>query len=611
MNGYHGKLLEVHLGTQSIEEKPLAEEFLKKYIGGATLGAALIYSRIKKGMDPLDPESPMVFATGPFTGSPIPMVSRYAVCGISPQTGYWGEATSGGTFPFRLKGSGYDAIIITGKSKEPVYLKIDNEKAKILSATHLWGMDSYETQNTIKKDSDDPKMGVACIGTAGEKILRYSCIMNDEGRAAGRSGMGALMGSKNLKAVAVQGKIKPELSNKKKVRELVKEAAANIKKNVSALVLRENGTLFYMDMGLTLGDTPVKYFTKSCFDASKVNAKALKSNYTVKTFACQGCLIGCGHKIEDFKPDIKTVDGPEYETVGAFGPLCLNSDMDSIILAHHLCNTHGIDTISAGVSIAYAMYLFDIGVLNYENCGMDIKWGDSATIIKLLKMIIDQKGIGELLSSGTLAMARKFGRDEGEAAQVKGLEMPMHEGRAFHGEAISIATGPRGACHLKGDYYNVDFGEIVPEYDLKPGDRFVSKGKGAAAAKYQSLRELFDSLTLCKFAPYSVALISQILKNITGWDFSAEDLLAAGDRSMCIKRAVSNKMGLTQEKDCLPDICSKALDEGATAGIEPDMDIMLQEYYTYRGWNFDTGWPFREKLEELGLDEVAADLYNG
>ena len=609
MYGYHGRFLDVDLSAGTTKELPLSEDTLQKFIGGATLAAALVYERIPSDLEPLGPRNPLVFATGPFTGSSIPMVSRYAACGISPLTGFWGEATSGGRFPVRLKGSGFDGLIVNGRSKKPVYLHLKNGEAEIRDASELWGADSYETQRLVKKELGDDDLSVACIGRGGEKRVRYASIMNDKGRSAGRCGMGALMGSKNLKAVAAAGDSKPKLADPARIRALVKQASTDIDAHMISVAFREYGTLMYMDMGMMLGDVPVKYFTKSVFPVEKLTGEAFRQRYTMKNHACRGCPIGCGRLVKGFEADLD-VDGPEYETAAAFGPLCLNTDLDSIVEANHLCNVHGLDTISTGVSIAYALHLYEQGVLSEKDVGMELRWGDGRAILRLVEMIANQEGFGEILAQGTLAMARRFGRDEGEAAQVKGLEMPMHEGRAFHGLALSYATGPRGACHLKGDYYNVDLGNLVVEYGILPSDRHSSNGKAVFAAKFQSLKDLFDALTLCKFAPLTPTAISGLLSAVTGWEVDPARLLLIGDRSLAIKRAISSKLGLTREHDRLPEICMRPLDEGTSADRVPDMDKMLREYYAYRSWDWETGRPSREKLLELGLDQVAEDLYS-
>ncbi|MBY8985655.1 MAG: aldehyde ferredoxin oxidoreductase family protein [Candidatus Lokiarchaeota archaeon] len=609
MKGYHGKFLEVNLNNLKTQEIPLSEDDLKNFIGGSALAAKLIYNHIEDGIDPLGPNNPLVFSTGPFTGTSIPMVSRYTVSGISPLTGYWGEASSGGIFPFLLKGCGYDGIFIIGKADRPIYLYINNGVAEIKNASHLWGKNCYETQKLIKDELEQKVISVASIGLAGERKIRYAGIINDNGRAAGRCGFGALMGSKNLKAVAVAGNLKAALADGEKVKVLAKEMATVIDGNFLSLAYREYGTLLYMDMGMTLGDVPAKYYQKNVFPVQKLTGHALRQNYIVENSACLGCPIGCGRVIKDFNNDFKIIDGPEYETVGAFGSLCMNFDFDSIITANHLCNLHGLDTISTGVSIAYAMYLYDIGALSKEEANMELKWGDGETIVKLVDMIVNQEGIGNLLSQGTKAMALKLGRDVDEAAQIKGLEMPLHDGRAFHGLAISYATNPRGACHLKGDYYNVDLGGAVPEFKIMPGDRLSSIGKAENAAKFQSFRDLFDALTLCKFAPFTVTKICDILNAITGWNVDSDSLLNIGDRSINIKRAISNKLGLTREEDRLPKICLKSLNEGSTSGSVPNMDYLLREYYQYRKWDWETGKPSKEVLIELGLNNVAQDLY--
>jgi len=609
MNGYHGKFLKVDLGAGATSDLPLSEEMLKKYIGGATLAAGLIYDHVKPGMDPLAPESPLVMATGPFTGTAVPMVSRYAICGVSPLTGLWGEATSGGVFPFRLKGSGFDGYFFTGKAAKPVYVYVKDGQAEIRDASKLWGLDSYACQEAIKKELNDKDVSVACIGPAGEMKLPFAAVMNDEGRAAGRCGMGALMGSKNLKAVAASGRARPKATDQAKLNTLAQEAVKAIRGAFMSVAFREYGTLMYMDMGMTLGDAPAKYYSQSVFEAEKVSGQALRQGYAVENYACRGCPIGCGRIIKDFSKDLPVVDGPEYETVNAFGPLVLNHDLDSIIRANHLCNAHGLDTISAGVSIAYAFHLYDQGVITKDMAGAELKWGDGQAMLALLDKMIRREGIGDVLAQGTRAMAKHFGRDEGEAAQVKGLEIPMHDGRAFHGLAVSYATGPRGACHLKGDYYNVALGGMVPEFGILPLDRLTSAGQAEPAAKYQSWKDLFDALTLCKFAPLSPTQVSAFLAALTGWEVTPPDLLAAGDRSINVKRAISNKLGLTRDGDKLPSVVMQAYTDGTIPGQTPDMDLMLKDYYAFRQWDWETGRPTKQKLVELGLDNVAQDLY--
>jgi aldehyde:ferredoxin oxidoreductase len=610
MKGYFGKFLKINLTDKKIEDLTISDDDLKKYVGGSTLAAKLIYDYVQLGMDPLAPENPLVFATGPFIGSNVPMVSRAAICGIAPGSGLWGEATTGGNFPFRLKGIGYDGILITGKSDTPVYLLVKGDKAEIKDASHLWGKDSYETQDLINKEVGG-KASTACIGMGGEKLLKFAGIMNDEGRTAGRCGLGALMGSKNLKAVVVSGNQKTEPADSEGLKKLIEEARDCIKSTPNTSGYKLYGTNMYIDLGMRLGDVPTKYFTKSIFPVEKLHGPAFRSRYNMATYACSGCPVGCGRIIKDFSDDIKTVDGPEYETVAAFGPLCMNFDIDTVVRANHFCNRHGIDTMSAGVSIAFAMHLYEQGILTKEKAGMEIKWGDSAVILKLLDMIIKQEGFGVILSKGVKEMAVLLGADPEEAAHVKGLEFPMHDSRAYQGAALSYAVGPRGACHLKGSFYNLD----APgnEVGLDLGISFSNKNdpaqKGALTAKMLHFCELYNSFTLCHFSPMPAGMIARALTAITGIQYKTMDLLIFGERSLNLKRAINNKLGVTRQDDKLPKIVRRALKEGATAGIEPGMDLMLKEFYDVSKWDWETGKPTREKLMELELDQASKDLW--
>jgi aldehyde:ferredoxin oxidoreductase len=609
MFGYHGRFLAVDLNTRETRNIELKEDDLKKFIGGASLAARLTYDYVKPGMDPLAPENPLIFAVGPFTGTSIPMVSRGAVCGISPLTGIWGEATTGGVFPFRLKSAGLDGIMVTGRARQPVYLYLHDGTAEIRDASRLWGKDSYQAQDILKDELKVTGLSTACIGRAGENLVSYACVMNDKGRAAGRCGLGALMGSKNLKAVAVAGNQCTNVADSEKLTQLTSKARQAVGAGLMTVAYREYGTLLYMDMGMLLGDTPAKYFSQSVFPVQKVTGHSLRQAYPVESYACHGCPIACGRLVRGFRKDIPEVDGPEYETAVTFGPLCMNYDWDSIIYANHLCNVHGIDTISAGVAIAYAMYLYENGILTKNKAGMEIKWGDGQVVVKLVDMIINRKGIGELLGAGVKKMAEELGADPETAAHVKGLEIPMHDPRAYTGEAISYATGPLGASHLKGDYYSVDLGGGAPELGIAAGDRFQSPGKAAPAAKYQSFKDMFNSLLLCIFSPLSPSLITDALSAITGWSFTPADLLTTGDRSINLKRAINNQLGVTRDDDKLSRLNIQAINQGGIAGRSPDMSVMLKEYYDFRKWDWNTGKPAKEKLLELGLDFAAKDLW--
>lgn len=608
MFGYHGSFLSVNLSTGETRDLPIGEAYARDFIGGAGLSARLMFEHINTGIDPLGPDNPLVFAVGPFVGTSIPMVSRSSVCGVSPQTGYWGEATTGGVFPFRLKAAGYDGIFITGKSDRPAYVYINDGTADIRDASHLWGKDSYETQEVLRSEIGEKGLSVSCIGTGGEKLVKYAGIMNDGGRAAGRCGMGALMGSKNLKAVAVTGDKRAEVADEARLRDLAREARRQILNRRANMM--EYGTLGYMETGHVIGDVPTSYFSRGVFPANKVSGPAFRQAYAIESFACYGCPMGCGRLLKYFNAEIDSVDGPEYETAAAFGPLCRNYDLDSIVYANHLCNLHGVDTISAGVTIAYAMHLYEQGLLTEEKAGMKLEWGDGDAIVKLVEKICRREGIGDLLAEGALRVCKELGGDPEEVAHVKGLEIPMHDPRATTGMAISYATGSRGACHLRGDFYTVDIGSRVPELDILPGDRFKSEGKAELAARFQNFKDLFDSLLMCKFAGVSLTQITDMLNSTTGGEYTPADLNTAGERSIDVKRAISNKLGVVRDHDRMPRISIEALKEGSTAGKSPDMEVLLTEYYDYRQWDRDSGKPEKGKLIELGLEDIAQDLWS-
>ncbi len=611
MRGCFGRFLKIDLTANQFEDLTIDTDDQKKYVGGSTMAARIIYDVVEPDMDPLAPKNPLVFAAGPLTGSTVPMVSRAAVCGISPATGLWGESTTGGKFPMRLKGTGYDGVLITGKAIEPVYVYINEDRVEIRDASRLWGKsDIYETQKALRNEVDD-EASTACIGVAGENRIRFATIMNDEGRAAGRCGMGALMGSKNLKALVVSGNKRAVLAEGTRLKGTIADARNVIQNYAYTNAYRLYGTNFYMDLAMRLADVPTKYFTKSIFPASRLHGPAFRTRYAMSNYACSGCPIGCGRVIKNFTAEVERVDGPEYETVAAFGPLCMNFDIDSVVMANHLCNAHGMDTISVGVSIAFAMFLYAEGVLTKEKAGMEIPWGDAATILKLIDMIIRQEGIGRLLSKGVKQMAAELGVDPEDAAHVKGLEIPMHDPRAYQGSALTYAVGPRGACHLKGSFYNLD----TPgnEVGLDLGITFTDKNdpiqKGALSAKVLCFCELYNSFPLCQFSPIPASMIAAILSDITGNEVGTMDLLTFGERSLNLKRGINNVLGVTRGDDRLPRIARQALREGATAGIEPDLDLMLKEFYTVCEWDWETGKPKKEKLLELGLQNVAKDLY--
>jgi len=614
MYGYHGKILQVDLDNRKTKDISLNEDDLRNFIGGGGLAAKLLYPLMTRKPDPLGPQNPLLFITGPFTASPIPSTGRHTICARSPLTGFWGETSTGGFFGVALKSTGYDGLLVTGCSAQPVYILMHAGGVEIRDASHLWGKGFYETRDALLTEVGEKRARVTAIGQGGENLVRYAAVMNDDGRAAGRCGMGAVMGSKKLKAVVAYGDKRAPLADSAGLKENIKASLPLSLMDLTALSTREMfrsfGTIGYMDMAMYLSDAPAKYFTKSIFPVEEINARALKEKYLVTPNPCYGCPLGCGRLTRYGRRGAEFVDGPEYESAVALGPLCMNFDLDSLVYTTHQCNDYGLDTISAGVCIAFAMYLYEKGALTRDKAGMELKWGDSEAIISLVKKIALREGVGDLLAEGVKRMADKLGVSQDEAAHVKGLEIPMHDPRAFFGDAVDYATAPRGACHTKGDYYMVDMGRGVVEADIVPGERFESsESKGAMTARYQNLRDLYNSLPLCILSNViSPEALATLLNSVTGMDFDAASILKAGERSFNLKEMINVKLGADEKDNKLPRIATAPLSEGSSYGKEPDMETLLRGYYKERGWEEDTATPTKETLEQLGLSEVVKEI---
>ncbi|MFX1339399.1 MAG: aldehyde ferredoxin oxidoreductase family protein, partial [Promethearchaeota archaeon] len=490
LKGYNGKIAYVNLSEEKFEIKDLDPQIAKDYLGGTGLSAKIIYDLLSDAdyktlkSDPLSEINPIIFATGPITGTLRPSSGRYSVSAISPLTKIWGEGTSGGTFCISLRNSGFDAIVITGKAKSPTYLYVHDGTIEFKSASDVWGKDTYESQKIIKNDLNNDKVKVATIGLAGENLVKYAAIINDEGRAVGRCGMGTIMGSKNLKALAVHGTNPVKIANPGLSKNILKEAEERLKgdfmKAAVFNVFHLYGTNSYLDIGMALGDTPGYYFTKSEFYAEKLTGKTLKETFPVLNYGCAGCTLQCGKTtiIEHNGEEIE-VDGPEYETVGALGTMVGVFDPKTVVLGNHMCNVHGIDTISGGVSISFLIYLVEnnLGIAKIKEYLKDIqieeiKWGNGELILKLIDKIAKRDGIGNVLAEGVRIMAEKLEVDPELAAHVKGLEMPMHDPRAFDGQALSYMTCCVGANHEKADWFSAEMGNLdYSRLRIKRGDR--------------------------------------------------------------------------------------------------------------------------------------------
>jgi len=597
MLGYTGKIAYIDLSAKKVEIKPTPLKLAEKFIGGSGLAARLLYEHLKPEIEPLAPEAYVAVMAGPVTGTALPGSSRFAVCGRSPLTGFWGEATSGGKFGAYLKKAGFDGLIITGKAADMVYLEVKNGNVEIKPGNNLKGLDTYELQDELKKVYSG-NISIAGIGVAGENLMPMAAVINDHGRAAGRMGFGAVFGSKNLKAIVVEGQGEVPVAAKEPLHALARELTFLYKKE--AELFTQYGTLAYLDIGYYFGDAPVKYFTRGLFPIDKVNAKRFREEYAIHPKACWGCPIACGRELK-FKGRI--VDGPEYETAVAFGPLVENFDLDTIVEANDIANRYGFDTISAGVTLALLMYLKEENLLP-DNLKAEVPdFGDAEGIISALKLTGEKRGIGKLIGQGVVKTLEELGLSQEYAAAVRKLEIPMHEPRAFTGQALSYATGPRGACHQRGDFFEVDLG-IIKDEDLGivPGPRNSIEGRVDLVAKFQSLRELDNCLVKCNFTFTPLKAVIGALSFITGVPWSPEKVLAAANNSLTIKRAIAFNLGSSPADDKLPGHVKKPLAEGGAFGNVPEIEKYLPEFYQLRGWNLDGTIP-DEYLAELLRDD--------
>jgi aldehyde:ferredoxin oxidoreductase len=616
MNGYTGKFLKVDLTTGSCRDFTVDEARLKKFIGGSSLAASLYLEKFNLHADPLAEESPLMVMNGPMVGSGFPGTSRFAVAAKSPQTGIWGEAACGGNFGPELKKAGFDGIVITGISSTPVNLSIINGEAKIVPADNLWGKDIYETTDLLK--APDKNLKVLAIGPAGENLVKFSAIGNDKAHFIGRTGLGAVMGSKKLKAIVVRGNLAPTKANEEKYKEVFKIAIAEIKDSAFAESLHLMGSDAAMDLGMMTGDVPIKNWTIGDFDLStNLSGPTMRETYLTKAHACSNCPVACKRvcAVKDGPYKTEEGPGPEYETCCTFGTLIMNTNLAAVIKANELCNRYGMDTISAGATIAMAMELYEKGIINKQNAdNLELTWGNMDAVFALLKKIALREGLGNTLAEGSLKAATQLGVQAIDSAvHVKGLELPMHDPRGFHGMGLAYMMSNRGACHLQHAALGMEQGMVSwPQlFDMKDDyDGKTSQGKAMLVFNAENYGIMDNSLSICHYLMYCLKpeTIRDAFNAITGFNFEFKDFLICGARDWTLKRGINNLLGITAKDDVLPKKILTALNEGAAAGSVPDMKLLRDEYYALRGLN-DNGIPKEEKLQELDLPELINKLY--
>jgi len=593
-------VLRVDLTDRSIRDEPIDSALAHATLGGSGLAAAMIASEPIERVDPLGPSNPLILMTGPLVGTPMPSAGRLSVCALSPLTGGWGESNTGGFFGPELRFAGYDGIVATGVADRPVWLSIVDGEAHLHDATALAGLDTYQTQQAIRNALGDEAARVTCIGIAGERLVRYAAVMNDHGRAAGRTGMGAVMGAKRLKAIAVRGRAAVPLADPDNFDVCVRATLEHTENDIAAQAIRMAGTAGYLDMAAMYGDLPIRHFRRGDWPgAERLSGVRMTEEFLVRGRACYRCPIACGRETRAPSYGLSRVDGPEYETLGALGALLEIDDLEAVIYAGHLCNAYGLDTISTGVTIALACELADRGLLDAD---AGFRFGDAEALHRTIERIARREGIGDLLADGSAATAEQYGVPD-LAATVRRLEVPMHDPRAFAGMAAVYALSPRGACHMQGDMYSVDTGQIaLHDLGVLPGDRFDSSdSKGRTAARQMAWRAAYNALILCQFQDPPPEVLAAAIATATGWDVSPSDLMEVGRRIVSLKRLINLRRGLGPDGDTLPESLRTPLDDGGTLGNVPDLDRLLAGAYDELGWDPTTGAPTERAIDRFGL----------
>ena len=628
--GYTGKILRVDLSTKSIKVEEPDEKIYRTYIGGGSLACYYLLKEQKPGVDALGPDNILIFATSAISATPAPGFSRYTVSAKSPLTGGFGETEAGGWFGPELKFAGFDAVIISGKADAPVYLWIHDGQAEIKDAGHLWGKELGEVHDMICEELGDKQTRIAQTGPAGENRVRFACVINELRHANGRSGMGAVMGSKNLRAIAVRGRKKMELADKAKVKELVQWHNATYLETQK--VRQDLGTCAGVIPLNLSGILPTKNFRKGEFsEAEAISGEAMKEQILIDRGHCYACPVRCKRVVEVKTP--YSVDprfgGPEYETLGALGSLCEVGDIRAIAKGNELCQRYGLDTIAAGNAIAFAMDCYESGILTTADTdGLEITFGNAEVMLKLIEMITKREGIGDILGEGVMRAAQRIGKGADKLAMhVKGQELPLHDPRGKTGLALAYALSPTGADHIECPHdplfasspnKNVDEAATLGIYDpVSPLD--LGPEKVRFYYYLQNTWSMYNILGMCMFTgwplgQFKLEHINEYVRAVTGWNTSLWELFKANERSQHMFRIFNCREGLTKEDDTLPDRLFEGLENGALKGTrinKEEFQQAIETYYGMMGWDPDTGIPTPAKLHELGLSWAIAEIHEG
>jgi len=610
-NGYWQNVLRVDLSTGKISQEEVAEGIWKLYLGGSGYGAKVLYDEVGPEVKPYDDENRLIFATGPLQAAKQTGAAKFTVISKSPITGIFGESAAGAGWGAAFKAAGYDALIVQGRAEKPVYLQINDDQVEIRDAEKFWGTDAYEASDRILEDSGLNKASICTIGQAGENKVAIACIVVDKHSFAGRCGIGAVMGAKNLKAVVATGSKRVPVHNADKLAEINKNIGKTVHENTKDW-LRLHGTPF-VEIGCDeAGDTPTKNWQMGGWPegAEKLGVPLYTDVLAAKPHACSSCVVGCHREIEITEPKQYAMKGPgpEYESLGMLGNNCLMDDVKALSMMNDLCNRYGLDCISMGSFLGYTMDLLEKGLMKPDDIGgVDLKWGDKDNMIKLIHELgMKKPGFGELFGDGLLPAAKKFGPEaEKLAPHVKGLDLPAHDPRAFFSLALNYATGSVGPHHERGNPQVASSGFLLPEAGVgEEVDRFKMDDSEFVAAKYQDYGTLTQASCHCKFmlfGGYSLSVMLDTVNALTGWDWSMEDMLKTAERIFTLQRMVNVKYGIDRKDDKLPAAMFQPSEDGGRAGQAPhDFDSALDRYYDLRGWD-SSGIPTQQTTTSLGI----------
>jgi aldehyde:ferredoxin oxidoreductase len=601
LGGYTGKFLRVNLTNEKTSVEKLDGKTAGKFVGGKGLGAKILYDSVNPNTDPLGPENLLIFASGPLTGTLAPSSARWVVITKSPLTGAFLDSHVGGFFGAEMKSTGFDCLVISGKAVNPTCLWIHNDSVDFINAEDLWGKGCLETETKLKERLDK-NAKVASIGPAGERLVRYACITADLYRQAGRGGTGAVMGAKNLKAIAVRGDMKPEYAHPKEFREATKRAIKRIKEHYFTPIRRKYGTPAWVAPVNEAALLPTRNFSTGVFEgANNISGETMRNKIVVKDGACYNCPVACWKhtRVDSGKYRVDDLDGPEYETIALMGSNCGIDSIEKIAYTNLLCDDLGLDTISTGNVIAFIMECFEKKLISKDDVGgVELRFGNIDAQIEMVRNIAYREGLGDLLAEGVKKAAEKIGKgSERFAIHVKGMEFPGYDPRGAFGMALAYATSDRGACHQRAWTVNAEIrGHLKPRYSAKGRAKFVKD--------IQDERAMCFSLVLCDFMPLKVKHFMDLLNSATGFNLTEDEYLETGERIWNLTRLFNVREGMARKDDTLPArIMEEPLPEGVAKGqtiTKNILDRMLNEYYALRGWD-ENGVPTREKLKELGL----------